>query len=68
MPQHAWTEAEREFIRQNAGRLKDVEIAAALSRITGRNVTLQSARRARHRLGIRKRQGCGYCEVISQPS
>jgi hypothetical protein len=58
-----WTEAEKNFIRDNAGRLKDWEIAMSLTRLTGRHVTLHSIRGARHRLGIKKRPGRGVCEV-----
>lgn len=62
-----WTNAHKQFIADNAAHLKDWELAAALSRITGRVVTLYAVRQVRQRLGIRKRQGRGLCEVTSRP-
>jgi hypothetical protein len=49
-----WSEAEKEFIRQNAGTMKDEELAATLSRVTGRAVTLDAVRHVRARMGIKK--------------
>jgi len=61
-----WTEAHKEFIRQNAGRMKDWEIATTLSRLLGRTISLSAVRTTRQRLGIRKRRGRGLCEVTSR--
>lgn len=58
-----WSETELKFLIENAGRLKDAEVAATLSRLTGRHVTLAAVRHARLRLGIKKRHGPGVCEV-----
>lgn len=62
-----WTDAQKEFIRANADKLKDWQLAAALSRICFRPVSLYSVRQVRQRLGIRKKQGRGLCEVASRP-
>jgi hypothetical protein len=63
MPNLVWTDAQKEFIRANADKLKDVELAVALSKICQRHVTLNSVRQTRQRLGIRKKQGRGICEI-----
>lgn len=57
------TQAEKNFIAENAGRLKDREIAAALSRLAGRPISTFAVQKARHRLGIAKRPGHGVCEI-----
>lgn len=62
-----WTPAEKDFVARNAHLLKDWELAQALTRLTGRRVTPASARQARQRLGIKKAQGRGRCEVLSRP-
>ena len=59
-----WQEHERQFIRDNANTMKDRELAAKLSKITGRNVTVQAVRKQRQKLGIQKVQGRGLCAVV----
>lgn len=58
-----WTETEDNFVRQNAALLKDHEMAAALTRLTGRTVTEAAIRRKRTQLGIKKKPGRGVCRV-----
>lgn len=58
-----WTEKEREYVKLNAGYMTDQQMAAALSRITQRKVTLQAVRKQRQKLGIKKRHGRGVCEI-----
>lgn len=60
-----WTDAEKLFIRNNCRLLKDAEIAIALTRISGRTVTVDAVRKARVRMGIKKKHGRGVCEVAS---
>lgn len=67
MANHVWTEPQKQFVRDNAARLKDWELAAALSRITGRTVTIHALRKCRQGLGIWKKQGRGLCEVVRFP-
>jgi hypothetical protein len=64
MSRHTWSEAEKEFVRQNAGRMKDADVAATLSRICGRAITVASVRHCRQNLGLKKRRGRGLCEVL----
>jgi transposase len=58
-----WSETEKQFIIQNAGKMKDGEVAAALTRITGRTISLQAVRKQRQKLGIVKRPGRGLCSL-----
>lgn len=62
-----WSEAELQFIKANAAIMKDTDIAARLSQLVGRPITLFSVRHARQRLGIAKRMGRGLCEVNRRP-
>jgi hypothetical protein len=61
-----WTKAERDYVLNNACRMRDADIAAALSRLTGRLVTLHAVRHIRQRGGTSKRMGRGICEVTRQ--
>jgi hypothetical protein len=58
-----WSEAEKQFIVQNASTMKDDEIAARLTQITGRKVSLQAVRKQRQKMGITKKPGRGVCAV-----
>lgn len=60
-----WSETEKNFIRENAHRLKDSEIATELTASSGRHVTLQSVRKMRQKLGIKKLSGRGVCGVVN---
>lgn len=65
----SWSDSDREYIRANAGVLTDEVIAANLTRITGRSITLQAARKQRQLMGLRKRHGRGICKLVAdQPS
>jgi len=59
-----WTIADKNFIRHNAHRLKDSEIADQLTSNSGRVFTLESVRKMRQKLGIKKQAGRGVCGVI----
>lgn len=61
-----WQEHEKKFIRDNAGILKDSELAAKLTKITGRQVSLQAVRKQRQKMGITKEPGRGRCKVVGQ--
>lgn len=61
-----WSSAERDFIRDNAGKLKDKELAAKLTQMTGRLVSLQAVRKQRQKMGISKNPGRGKCEIVGQ--
>jgi len=61
-----WTASERQFIIDNADTMKDREIAAILSKASGRAITLQAVRKQRQKLNIRKKPGRAVCGVIEQ--
>ena len=54
-----WTDADRQFIRDNAAFMKDIDIAKELTEKTGREVTLDAVRKVRQKLGIRKEAWSG---------
>tara|TARA_R110002020_G_scaffold193389_9_gene393640 strand:+ start:2034 stop:2249 length:216 start_codon:yes stop_codon:yes gene_type:complete len=56
-----WTEKELQYIRENCQDLKDRELAAELSKLSGRTVSLGAVRKMRQRLGIEKKSGRGVC-------
>ena len=58
-----WTEAERDFIKRNAGTMRDQDVADKLSQLTGRTVTIQSVRKQRQNMGLKKLPGRGICLV-----
>ena len=55
----AWNNDHKEFIRQNAHKMTDKELATKLGR------GLSSVRKQRQRLKIKKKSGRGICEVIT---
>lgn len=59
-----WTEAEKNFVRANAGVMSDARLADRLSLLTGRTVTTNSVRHVRTRMGLTKKSGRGICEVV----
>ena len=58
-----WSEAERQFIRENAGILTDKAGSEQLTRITGRKVTIHAWRKQRQKMGISKKPGRGICKI-----
>ncbi len=56
-----WGAVEEQFITENASTMKDEELAKALSALVGRNVSIQSIRKQRQKLGIYKLSGRGRC-------
>lgn len=56
----AWTIAEEEFIRRNAGKMKDEEIAAVLKRNT------KAIREKRQKMNIKKQGGRGVVALKGQ--
>ncbi len=63
-----WTIDEELFIKENAGVLKDVEIARQLTQKSGRSVSLQAVRKKRQSLGIPKKPGRGICQLVDENS
>lgn len=64
---HAWTNPEKDFIVDNADRLKDKEIAAILSRNAPDLVTVYAVQHVRQILGLRKRRGSHAAWELSFP-
>jgi len=60
-----WSESEKKFIKNNAGTMKDADMVAHLSKITGRKISLQALRKQRRRLGILKQCGRGICQIVN---
>ncbi len=60
-----FSQIELDFIRNNANIMKDKDVAAFLTRISGRYVSINSVRHARTNLGIRKEPGRGVSRVAS---
>lgn len=60
-----WTNEEKEFVRNNSNVLKDKDLAAELSKLAERDVKLETVRKLRQRMGIKKKQGRGICRVIN---
>lgn len=61
-----WSDSEKNFIRANAATMKDRELAAKLSEMSGRNVTIQAVRKQRQKMGIQKAQGRGVCSLADK--
>lgn len=59
-----WKDHERQFIKDNAGKMKDKEIAIKLTQISGRTITIQAVRKQRQKMGITKERGRGICKVV----
>lgn len=63
MKKNRWTDEEKEYIKQNAGTMKDSVIQLHLEQVFGRKISLQSVRKQRQQLGIFKASGRGFCKV-----
>lgn len=61
-----WTQAEKDFVKQNAGILTDKVIAAKLTLMCNRQVTTQAVRKQRQKMGLKKQQGRGVCALVQQ--
>jgi len=58
-----WTTEDKQFVRENASKVKDKDLAVELSMRNQRIVSLDSIRKLRQRLGIIKKRGRGRCEL-----
>lgn len=63
MANYVWTELERQFVREHAGKLSDQEGARQLSEIMRRKITIHAYRKQRQKMGIKKEPGRGVCEI-----
>jgi len=62
-----WTVEEKEFIRENAGSMKDKDLAQKLCEKSGRHITVDALRKVRQKLGIKKKHGRGICALVYSP-
>ena len=58
-----WTTEDKQFIKDQAPRVKDKDLAVELSMRNQRAVSLDAVRKLRQRLGIIKKSGRGRCEL-----
>lgn len=58
-----WTEAQKAFIRDNAEKMLDKDMAAHLQNVLGRKVSLQAVRKQRQKLGLHKESGRGKSKL-----
>jgi len=61
-----WTLEDKQFIRDNASRVKDKDLAIVLSQRNQRIISIDAVRKLRQRLGIIKKSGRGKCELKDQ--
>lgn len=62
---HAWDEKSKDFVRNNATKLTDVEGAKQLGVVLGKEVSVSSYRKIRQDLKIKKLPGRGVSRVAS---
>lgn len=58
-----WSESVLDFVRANASRFKDKDLAVILTHLTSRHVSTNGVQRLRTRLGIYKVPGRGVCRL-----
>jgi hypothetical protein len=57
-----WKESEKNFLKENAGKMTDAELAKRL------NKSVKAIREARYRLGLKKCSGRGIVELVDNKS
>lgn len=55
-----WTDAEIEFVKNNAGRLSDREVAVKLTQLTGKKFTTKNIEKLRDKIGLKKSERAGH--------
>lgn len=66
MKRRIWTAAEKEFIKQNAGTMRDVDVQDKLQKLSGYKFSLQAIRKQRQLLGLWKMRGRGKCQIVGE--
>lgn len=61
-----WSIQEVEYLKENAGILTDNELADQLSQISGKEYTMLAIRKKRQKLGLKKVQGRGHCQLTQE--
>ena len=59
-----WTVREKEYIRANANKKSDEDMAKELTKLTGRKISTAALRKYRQRLGIKKVGGRGNINIV----
>lgn len=65
MPNKLWTEWEKKYVCDHAHEKTDEEISVYLTKVSGRKITINAVRKVRQAAGLKKRQGRGYCKLLS---
>jgi hypothetical protein len=52
-----WSNAEKEYIKENCGDFSDKKIASEMSRISGENITSDMIRQQRRKMRVIKKKG-----------
>lgn len=60
---YVWDAVRTEFLKQNAGKMKDAELAKEMTRRFGRYFSVAAIRLRRRAIGIKKENGRGRCEI-----
>lgn len=60
-----WDDKAVKYLKDNAAKMRDEDIAAELSKVSGRVFTKKAVKLKRQRLGIEKECGRGVCKVKS---
>ena len=60
---YVWNMERDNFVRENAGRLKDADLAVEMTRRFGHPFSLAAIRLQRKKLGVFKENGRGLCKV-----
>ena len=60
---YVWNAVRDDYIRQNAGLMKDQKLADEMTRIFGYPFSMVAVRLRRRSLGIQKENGRGRCEI-----
>jgi len=60
---YVWNAARNDFIKRNAGLMKDEDLAVEMTRMFGHKFSVAAVRLQRRSLGVKKENGRGRCEV-----
>ena len=60
---YVWNAERNDFLRRNAGLMKDVDLAREMSRQFFYEFSVAAIRLQRRKLGIQKENGRGKCEI-----
>ena len=60
-----WTDLMRLYISDNCATMCDEELAKELSKRSGKKITIDSVRKKRQRMGLKKKHGRDVCELVT---